>query len=269
MDSQYKVRLEVFEGPLDLLLYLVRKEEVDVYDIAIERVTSQYLEYLDAMAQLDLEIAGEFLVMAATLMYIKSRNLLPADQQPPEEEAEEDDPRWELIRQLIEYKKFKDAAGQLHFMEATRENLFHRIPPERASLEQTAPVVASLVDLIGAFNKVLRRLEARGEIREIHEENFTVAGKIEHILAVTSGGRAIGFAALFSNAASRTEIVVTFLALLELIRLKRLQAEQLTPFGEITISRASGAPDDAGLPESGVDDSENSAAEALTSSETG
>ena len=114
MEADYKVKLEVFEGPLDLLLYLIKKEEVDIYDIPIERITNQYMEYLTLMQMLNLEVAGEFLVMAATLMYIKSRMLLPVDQQVTDAEAEEgEDPRWELIRQLVEYKKFKDAAAQL------------------------------------------------------------------------------------------------------------------------------------------------------------
>jgi segregation and condensation protein A len=114
MESDYKAKLEVFEGPLDLLLYLIKKEEVDVFDIPIERITNQYMEYLALMKLLNLEMAGEFVVMAATLMYIKSRMLLPEDQQVTDTEAEEgEDPRWELIRQLVEYKKFKDAALQL------------------------------------------------------------------------------------------------------------------------------------------------------------
>ena len=113
METEYKVRLEIFEGPLDLLLYLIKRDELDIYDISIERITRQYLEYLQAFKELNIEVAGEFVVMAANLIYLKSRSLLPADQQPPEEDAEEDDPRWELIRQLIEYKKFKEAAAQL------------------------------------------------------------------------------------------------------------------------------------------------------------
>src|SRR5215471_12873198 len=107
MDTDYKVKLEVFEGPLDLLLYLIKQDEIDIYDISLERITSQYLEYLQAFKELNIELAGEFIVMAANLIYLKSRSLLPRDQQPPEEDAAEDDPRWELIRQLIEYKKFK------------------------------------------------------------------------------------------------------------------------------------------------------------------
>jgi len=109
-ESDYKVKLEIFEGPLDLLLYLIKKDEIDIYDVTIERITKQYLDYVDTFKMLNVELASEFIVMAANLMYIKSRELLPKVQQPPDEEADEDDPRWELIRQLVEYKKFKDAA---------------------------------------------------------------------------------------------------------------------------------------------------------------
>jgi segregation and condensation protein A len=127
MERDYKVKLEVFEGPLDLLLYLIRKEEVDIYDVSIERITRQYLEYVDTFRMLDLEVAGEFVVMAANLIYIKSRSLLPVHQQPAEEDAEEEDPRWDLIRQLIEYKKFKDAAAQLQRRELEQEGFIPRV----------------------------------------------------------------------------------------------------------------------------------------------
>src|ERR1700756_4686122 len=117
METDYKVKLEIFEGPLDLLLYLIKRDEIDIYEISLERLTRQYFEYLQAFKELNIDIAGEFIVMAANLIYMKSRSLLPVDQQPPDEEAEEDDPRWDLIRQLIEYKKFKEAAGLLHLRE--------------------------------------------------------------------------------------------------------------------------------------------------------
>src|ERR1700677_519185 len=128
MENDYKVKLEVFEGPLDLLLYLIKKDEIDIYDIPIERITKQYLDYLQMFKILDLDVAGEFVVMAANLIYIKSRSLLPVHQQPPDEMAEEEDPRWELVRQLIEYKKFKDAAAHLGQRELARENIFSRTP---------------------------------------------------------------------------------------------------------------------------------------------
>src|SRR5882762_64512 len=127
--AEYKVKFEVFEGPLDLLLYLIKKEEVDIYEVNLTSLATQFIEYIETMRILDLEIAGEFLVMAATLMYIKSRELLPVDQQVQVEDEEEgEDPRWELIRQLVEYKKFKDAAVRLQVREAEQENIFPRLP---------------------------------------------------------------------------------------------------------------------------------------------
>ena len=126
METDYKVKLEVFEGPLDLLLYLIKQDEIDIYDISIERITRQYLEYLQAFKELNIELAGEFIVMAANFIYLKSRSLLPVDQQPPGEDADEDDPRWDLIRQLIEYKKFKEAAAELHQRELEQERIFAR-----------------------------------------------------------------------------------------------------------------------------------------------
>src|ERR1700757_671927 len=126
METDFKVKLEIFEGPLDLLLYLIKRDEIDIYDISIERITKQYLEYLQAFKELQIDVAGEFVVMAANLIYLKSRGLLPVDQQPPEEDAEEDDPRWDLIRQLIEYKKFKEAAEKLHARAVEQEKIFTR-----------------------------------------------------------------------------------------------------------------------------------------------
>ena len=240
MTNEYKVKLEVFEGPLDLLLYLIKRDEVDIYDISIERITTQYLEYLETFRMLDLEIAGEFVVMAANLIYIKSRNLLPVHQQPPEEEGEEDDPRWDLIRQLIEYKKFKDAAFQLRQRELIQESLIARIPekPEFKDADSLLKSEVGIFDLINAFQKVLRKIEARREdLREIFEENFTVSDKLDVILRVAQTGRSIAFSDLFAFAASRTEIVVTFLALLELIRMKQIRVAQDGPFAEIEIRR--------------------------------
>src|SRR2546429_9437819 len=126
METDYKVKLEVFEGPLDLLLYLIKRDEIDIYEISLERITGQYLEYLQAFKELNIDVAGEFIVMAANLIYLKSRNLLPVDQQTPDEDAAEDDPRWDLIRQLIEDKKFKEAASQLHTRALEQEQIFAR-----------------------------------------------------------------------------------------------------------------------------------------------
>jgi segregation and condensation protein A len=239
MESDYKVKLEVFEGPLDLLLYLIKKEEVDIYDIPIERITNQYMEYLTLMQMLNLEVAGEFLVMAATLMYIKSRMLLPVDQQVADADEEDGvDPRWELIRQLVEYKKFKDAALQLGRREEEQSKVFTRQTVEIDVAANEAPLAeVSIFDLINAFNDVLKKASARDDFREIIEERFTVSDKIEEILYSLREHAEILFSELFAQAMSRTEIVVTFLALLELIRLKRLKVRQETAFGEIHVIR--------------------------------
>ncbi len=241
MSEEYKVKLEVFEGPLDLLLYLIRKNEVDIYDIPIERITKQYMEYLGLMRMLDLEIAGEFLVMAATLMVIKSRTLLPVEERPELlDDGQEDDPRWELIRQLVEYKKFKDVAAHLQKREHELENVFARRPVEIEALNDDSLDLGelSIFDLINAFNETLKRAAAREDLREIFEEKFTVADKIQWILAILQEKATLLFSKLFEHAATRTEIVVTFLALLELIRMKQLRVRQGEHFGEIEIIRA-------------------------------
>ena len=238
MDNDYKVKLDIFEGPLDLLLYLIKKDEIDIYDIPIERITRQYLDYLDAFKILDLDVAGDFVVMAANLIYIKSRSLLPVDQQPPDEAAEEDDPRWELVRQLIEYKKFKDAAAQLQRRELDREGLFTRMAETRESVAERPLGEVSIFDLINAFNSALKRLNKPEDLREIFEENFTVSDKIDLIMKMTAAGTALRFSEMFATAASRTEVVVTFLALLELVRLKQVRARQSEEFGEIELVRS-------------------------------
>jgi segregation and condensation protein A len=239
----YKVKLEVFEGPLDLLLYLIKRDEVDIYDISIERIAKQYLEYMEAFQVLNIDLAGEFIVMAANLLYIKSRTLLPKEQQMPEEDAGEDDPRWELIRQLIEYKKFKEAASHLRTREALQEMLFPRFPstPELGPSDDLLVGEVGIFDLINAFQKVLKRLEHRKiqeDLREIFEENFTVSDKIEFLLRVIHDSIPVRFEECFAEAASRAEIVVTFLAMLELIRLKQLRVRQQNHFEEIWIERA-------------------------------
>jgi segregation and condensation protein A len=236
MEADYKVRLEIFEGPLDLLLFLIKRDEIDIHEISLERITRQYLEYLQAFKELNIDVAGEFIVMAANLIYLKSRSLLPADQQPPEEDVDEDDPRWELIRQLIEYKKFKEAAAELHTRALAQEGIFTRDGGTAAM----GPAPLRLADvgifqLINAFQNVIKRVEAREDLREIFAEHFTVSDKIDIILRRVADGAAVRFSELFGEIASRIEIVVTFLALLELIRLKQVRASQPSPFEEIQI----------------------------------
>jgi segregation and condensation protein A len=243
IQEEYKVKLEVFEGPLDLLLYLIKKDEVDIYNIPIEKITTQYMEYLNLMRMLDLNIAGEFIVMAATLMMIKSRMLLPADER-PEMEEEEEDPRWDLVRQLVEYKKFKDAAMRLQEKELFQENVFalgsDGVIPESDEAGLVLPDI-SLFDLISAFNEVLRKAKPE-ELGEIYADKWTVADKIDAILAVIGQKREIPFSALFGEKAGRHEIICTFLALLELVRLRQINISQKDRFGEITIYGIENAP---------------------------
>jgi segregation and condensation protein A len=234
-----KVQLDVFEGPLDLLLYLVKKEEVDIYEVNLTKIAAQFIQYIDLMRQLDLEVAGEFLVMAATLMYIKSRELLPVDQQAQvaDDDTDEEDPRWELVRRLVEYKKFKDAAATLQEKETAQENSFPRLP---AKLEFAAegpgpkPDV-SLFDLINAVSTILKRVSEREQTRDVFEDRWTVSEKIDHIIKLTKERLRLRFSELFAGHTSRIEVVVTFLAVLELIRLKVLTAVQPEPFSEIEI----------------------------------
>ena len=239
METDYKVKLEVFEGPLDLLLYLIKQDEIDIYDISIERITRQYLEYLQAFKELNIEIAGEFIVMAANLIYLKSRNLLPVDQQPPEEDAQEDDPRWDLIRQLIEYKKFKEAAAELHQRELERERIFAREGGPLPLQDSLRLGEVGIFQLINAFQTVIKRVEAREDVQEIFGERFSVSEKIDAILQRVAVGAPIRFSDLFGAVVSRLEVVVTFLALLELIRLRQVRAVQKNIFAEIEIAAAS------------------------------
>jgi segregation and condensation protein A len=238
VQDDYKVQLDIFEGPLDLLLYLIKKDEVDVYDIPIERITTQYMEYMSLMKLLDLNIAGEFIVMAATLMMIKSRLLLPADER-PELEEEEDDPRWELVRQLVEYKKFKEAASHLQLREYMQENVFSRGLEPVVEAEPEAGLGigdVSIFDLISAFNEALKKVRIE-EFGEIIDDRFTVVDKIEYVLGTLRERGKVTFRELFLNIATRHEIVCTFLALLELIRLRQLNVHQDGDFGEIVVAR--------------------------------
>jgi segregation and condensation protein A len=237
------VKLPVFEGPLDLLLYLIKKDELDIYDIPIEQITRRYLEYLQLIKMLDLEVAGEYLVVASTLIYIKSRMLLPHDLRPPEEEVEEDDPRWELVRQLVEYKKYKDAAFDLSQCLAREENVHRRgtaLKPENTGGTLAFDKVG-LFDLLAVFQKVLARANQQEDLRDIFEDRFTVSDKILLIQDQMTRRQRIVFEELFIGSASRTEIVVTFLAVLELIRLRQIDVVQESSFAPIELVRAIGS----------------------------
>jgi len=236
--AEYKVKFEVFEGPLDLLLYLVRKEEVDIYEINLTKIATEFIETIEVMRRLDLEIAGEFLVMAATLMYIKSKELLPVDQQVQTDDDEEpEDPRWELIRQLVEYKKFKDAAEELQDKELEQESVYPHasVKPDFKSEKQELQSTVSIFDLINAVNTVLKRFNDRPSDGEIFEDKWSVTEKIELLRREISSKEKIKFTDLFSSLNNRTEVVVTFLAVLEMIRMRQIVISQPEVFGEIII----------------------------------
>jgi len=244
--DDYKVDLEVFEGPLDLLLYLIRRDEVDIYDIPIESITRKYMDYLDTMRMLDLNIAGEFLVMATTLMMIKSRMLLPAPARRPEEEGEQEewmDPRMELVRQLIEYKKFKDAAGMLATREMLQGEIFNLGAESGYVADENEAATFSLgdvgiFDLLAAFQTVLEKVpeEPFGHLEEI---KWTVPDKMDAImLLVRENPEGVRFMELFDVISPRGEIIITFLALLELLRLRQVVARQNEAFHDIMILKA-------------------------------
>lgn len=241
----YKVQVEVFEGPLDLLLYLVRKEEVDIYQVNLTKLATQFIEYVELMQELDLEVASEFLVMAATLLHIKSRELLPVDRRPEDDAAEEEgeDPRWELIRKLVEYKKFKDAAARLQAIEEEQARVYARRAPRLAFETPPPPLQVSVFQLLEAVNEVLQRFRARHEANFIEDDPWTVSGKMEEIRARLRERPRVRFRDLFARAGSRNEVVATFLALLELIRLRVVTAFQEQPFSDIEIAPAAPEPE--------------------------
>jgi segregation and condensation protein A len=235
-DSDYRIKLQVFEGPLDLLLFLIRKNELDIYDIPIESVTRQYIDALHAMQQLDLDVAGEFFVMAATLMEIKSRLLLPKGQHAvdPNADDEEVDPRWELVHQLLQYKKFKDAAATLAGLVETRQNLMARYVSTLSSTDGDRPLKSvDRIELWNTFNIVLRRLAEKLVVGEIHDEVVTVADQMEWLLAKTQTEHSFVFSQLFPEGVTLRRLVATFLALLELTRLKKLRIRQQEAFADI------------------------------------
>ncbi len=230
----YKVKLEVFEGPLDLLLYLIKKNEIDIYDIPIAAITEQYLEYLELMRMLDLNIAGEFLVIAATLIHIKSKMLLPPDEKEllPEEE---EDPREELVRRLVEYKKFKEVAGILQDLESQRKKMFTRDIPFEVEPGEVF-FEASLFDLITAFTRVLKDVP-KEMFQEIIKDEFTVERSMHDLLHMLVKTPVMSLFDLFKNAKNKPEIIATFLAVLELIRLKEIIVVQKQNFSDIEIIR--------------------------------
>jgi segregation and condensation protein A len=228
------IRLDSFEGPLDLLLHLIKREEIDIWNIPIARITEQYLEYIELMKDLNINVAGEWLVLAATLIFIKSRMLLPPDPAVAQEEARED-PRTELVYQLLEHQKFKNAAQMLHVREEV-ENAVWNSPPGEVVEEGKDLVAVTLFDLLKAFQEVVRRFEAQQSM-ELRQEEVTIEQKVADIRHLLMVHDTIHFSTLFVRMPSKMHIIVTFLALLELVRLHEIWLYQKKVFDEIYITK--------------------------------
>jgi segregation and condensation protein A len=228
------VRLALFEGPLDLLLHLCRDNKVDLKDIPIAAITEQYLAYLDVMRTLNLEVAGEFLVVAATLLHIKSRLLLPVEELPEGEEGE--DPRSELVRQLVEYQRFKEAGLALRALEEQRTRTFARgsLGPEGPT-RTDYPLEVSLFDLLAALRRVIEQMPKTDQV-EIEPDRLSVAQRIAEILERMADGRELAFEDLFLGSREVGDVVVTFLAVLELVRLRLIRVWQVEAYGAIRVA---------------------------------
>ncbi len=230
VQENYKVKLEVFEGPLDLLLFLIRKNELDIYDVPISFITEQYIAYLNLMHELDVELASEFLVMAATLLEIKARMLIPT---PVENEEEFYDPRLELTNRLLEYQRYKDAGIQLNNRDILyRDTFIKGIQEEIQSDDASLNIEADVYDLFVAFKAILDRAKG-GKIAYMTVEKVSVAQRINDIMERISIAKSIVFGTLLPEDCTRMDIVITILAILELLRLRMLRCEQRQPFGEI------------------------------------
>jgi segregation and condensation protein A len=231
VEEIYNIKIPVFEGPLDLLLHLIRENKIDIYDIPIALITHQYLQYIEIMKELNLDIAGEFLVMAATLIHIKSRMLLPPDEEVPPEEQE--DPRRELVQRLIEYQAFKEAACGLRQREDEWSRVFRREPISDEADGDVYLSDVSLFDLLSVFKKILDTAPA--EVGTITKESLTVKDKMSLIMEMLEGQNAIRFEEFFKEVLTKTLLIVTFIALLELIRLGLVRAYQEKEFGNIWV----------------------------------
>jgi segregation and condensation protein A len=241
--QEYLVKLSLFEGPLDLLLYLVNRSEVDISQIQVSQVARQYLEYLDLMRELNIDIAAEYLYMASTLIRLKARELLPASEQDQLEEAEGIYNREQLIAHLLEYKKYKEAAHSLRHFEAEQIGCFTRgcvesIEPLSEGNDQLTLGAVSIFDLITAFRRVLDRASAEVEAQHIVTvDTVRIDDRIEHVFSVLDHDREIPFEELFSDDMRRISLVVTFMALLELIKMQEILFRQESQFGKIFVKR--------------------------------
>ncbi len=234
----YQIKLEIFEGPMDLLLHLIKKHELDIYSIPIADITQQYLEYLELMKSLDMEIAGEFLVMASTLTHIKSRMLLPPPEN-PEGDEEGVDPHAELIRRLLEYKSFKEAASSLEHKEETWSRIYTRAAeaaPDIPADDEPLLFDFHLFDLLAALKDVMARVPDAGF--EITAEAVSITEKISQILSRLELSDSLVFADLFEGSTTKAQVIATFLALLELVKTRVVKAVQVEQFGAIRIMKA-------------------------------
>jgi segregation and condensation protein A len=229
--SAYSVKLDVFEGPLDLLLFLIKRDEIDIYDIPIAHIARQYLEYIELMKVLNLEVAGEFIVMAATLIRIKAKMLLPRTV----DEEEEEDPREELVQALLDYRKYKEAAGVLREKEREQSNWFPRTDPDLSGLPKEETLVeASLYDLMSAFKKILDS-QPKETFHTVNYPRVSIEERIEYVLNCLAQRDGIVFTELFLDTPVKLVMVVTFMAILELIRLQKIFIRQTKHFSEIWV----------------------------------
>ncbi|HXB54401.1 MAG TPA: segregation/condensation protein A [Vicinamibacteria bacterium] len=244
-----RIQLPVFEGPLDLLLYLIRRDRIDIHDIPIAPITRQYVEYLDLMKELNLDVAGEFMVMAATLIHIKSKMLVPVDPTEAQGEEETEDPRAELVRRLLEFQRYKEAAGVLHQQAQIRAATWTRpdgvVPRFDDAGEEM--LEAGLFDLITAFREVLERRKTL-LAHEVEPEGKTVEQRMEELLSLLGAGESLEFGGLFAAQETKRDMILTFLALLELIRLKQVKVYQRGLFGPIRVFRPLGPENGAPRP---------------------
>ncbi len=236
MDEPYKIHLPAYEGPLDLLLDLIRKQQIDIYDIPIARITQQYLDYIRMLEELDIDVAGEFLLMAATLIYIKSRMLLPPDPLQPEGAAE--DPRSELVQRLLEYEKFKNAAQMLHQKELIESSTWSRPAlKDFAPFAQEPEIQVTLFDLVSTFQKILDRARAKS-LLEIERDEMTIGQVIERLRSVFQHAQGpINLNEIFSSFGARRAMIVAFLAILEMAYFRAILLVQKENFGEIVVRR--------------------------------
>lgn len=258
LEQSYRVQIEEFEGPLDLLLHLIKKNEVDIYNIPIAAITRQYLEYMELMKELNLDIAGEFLVMAATLLQIKSRMLLPATQE-EDGEAEVEDPRAELVRRLLEYQRYRDASQLLSARNLLGRDVFARTfdSPELAAMEpQEEPADVELFELIEAFQRVLARVSV-DTFHDVVADGISIADRIGEVLSVLHAEKTVCFDALFTTGMTRDLLVVTFLSILELAKLKLIRVTQVESLGSIWLTLGADQPEGGAGEQGGEQEGEN------------